>query len=203
MLKDELMLVIRRNTKPSKCVDNFGDLLNELEFEDPEYMDLVVKSMFKFITEEFELFETIKRVPQRKFVSRMLDPKFIDPSRFFIRVKRLADQRMEVRAAIELLIGNKSRITVDTGRRPFKISKDRALFLINRLGGYEYDRTWEDWHVLIKENLENYLESVSPIFEIARKDMLLWNYIPAIVKAIIQSKKREYGIDDNYGSRQE
>jgi hypothetical protein len=96
----ELMVVIRRNSQESPCITNFENLLHEID--SPVFINTVVNSTFDFLTEVFELFGSVDKVPQKRFKSKMLTTEFIDPMRFFGRVKQLADKDMDVRAAIEM-----------------------------------------------------------------------------------------------------
>lgn len=87
---DELMVVIRRNTQQSACIDNFEKLLYEID--DPIFVNTVVSSMHNLLTELFELFYAIERVPQKKFKAKMLTTQFVEPMRFFSRVKNVFKQ---------------------------------------------------------------------------------------------------------------
>ena len=44
---------------------------------------------------------------------------------------------------------------------------------------------------------DNFIKDLENVKELARKEMLLWNYIPAIVKAVIQTKRRSLNMDTN------
>ena len=101
---DELMVVINRNAQHSECIDNFEKLLYEID--DPIFVNTVVSSMHNLLTELFELFYAIERVPQKKFKAKMLTTQFVEPMRFFSRVKNIANSSMKIRAAIEFLEKN-------------------------------------------------------------------------------------------------
>ena len=117
---DDLMVVIRRNTQHSACIDNFEKLLYEID--DPIFVNTVVSSMYNLLTEVFELFYAIGRVPQKKFKAKMLTTQFVEPMRFFSRVKNLANSSMKIRAAIEFLEKNYTYLTVDTDRNTIRLS---------------------------------------------------------------------------------
>ena len=195
----ELMVVIRRNSQESPCITNFENLLHEID--SPVFINTVVNSMFDFLTEVFELFGAVDKVPQKKFKSKMLTTEFIDPLRFFGRVKQMADKDMDVRAAIELYEKKTSGATLDTNRKPVRLSIEEAEHIINKnfvFVGSEEDklryvtRTWKEINVNgLPEMRCEYLK------ELARKEMLVWNYIPAIIKAVLQTKRRSLDMDNN------
>ena len=195
----ELMVVIRRNSQESPCITNFENLLHEID--SPVFINTVVNSTFDFLTEVFELFGAVDKVPQKKFKSKMLTTEFIDPMRFFGRVKQLADKDMDVRAAIEMYERKTSAATVDTNRKPVRLSIEEAEHIINKNFVFVapdkdelryVSRTW-------KEIMTNGLPEMRCEYlkELARKEMLVWNYIPAIVKAILQTKRRSLDMDKN------
>ena len=194
----ELMVVIRRNSQESPCITNFENLLHEID--SPVFINTVVNSMFDFLTEVFELFGAVDKVPQKKFKSKMLTTEFIDPLRFFGRVKQMADKDMDVRAAIELYQKKTSGATLDTNRKPVRLSIEEAEHIINKNfifvveeEGLRYvTRTWKEINVNgLPEMRCEYLK------ELARKEMLVWNYIPAIIKAVLQTKRRSLDMDNN------
>ena len=194
----ELMVVIRRNSQESPCITNFENLLHEID--SPVFINTVVNSMFDFLTEVFELFSAVDKVPQKKFKSKMLTTEFIDPLRFFGRVKQMADKDMDVRAAIELYQKKTSGATLDTNRKPVRLSIEEAEHIINKNfvfvveeEGLRYvTRTWKEINVNgLPEKRCEYLK------ELARKEMLVWNYIPAIIKAVLQTKRRSLDMDNN------
>jgi hypothetical protein len=162
--------------------------------------------MFNFLTEAFELFKTVDRVPQKKFKSKMLTMEFIEPLRFFGKVRQMANADMRVRAAIEYLEQKHSNATVDTERKPVRFDLETAEKIINQVWDFEEPsvnhklvRLYRDWKWLflkyqedkIMQNHAEYLK------ELARKEMLVWNYIPGIIKAILQTKRRSLGMDNN------
>lgn len=195
----ELMTVIRRNSQESPCIENFEVLLNEINH--PEFVNAVVNDMFKFITEAFELFKSVDRVPQKRFKAKMLSQEFIQPMRFFGRTRQLADESMRVRAALELIEKEQSKLTVDTNRVPVKVSYDDAAKILNDF--YECHMTFKEIHqkyhgnALQDPEVVRFIQEGRDAKELARREMLLWNYIPAVVKAIIQTKRRSLDMDKN------
>jgi hypothetical protein len=95
----ELMVSIRRNAKNSACIENFENLLREID--NPEFVNVTVNSMTNFLSEWFELLRSVRCVQEKKFQSKMLTAQFIEPMRFFNRVKKMADEQMKIRAIIE------------------------------------------------------------------------------------------------------
>jgi hypothetical protein len=200
----ELMLVIRRNSQDSACITNFENLLYEID--SPVFVNTTVNSMFNFLTEAFELFKAVDRVPQKKFKSKMLTTEFIDPLRFFGKVRQMANADMRVRAAIEYLEHKLSNATVDTERKPVRFDIETAEKIINQMwefkeldANHKLVTVYKDWRWLflnyqedkIMQNHAEYLK------ELARKEMLVWNYIPAIIKAVLQTKRRSLDMDKN------
>ena len=195
---DELMVVIRRNTQHSACIDNFEKLLYEID--DPIFVNAVVSSMYNLLTEVFELFYAINRVPQKKFKAKMLTTQFVEPMRFFSRVKNLANSSMKIRAAIEFLEKNYTYLTVDTDRNPIRLSIEDAEKIINK--AIDPDSNYVNWETINRifynvDHTNEYIKLFERLKEKARKEMLVWNYIPAIIKAVIQTKRRSLNMDTN------
>ena len=195
---DELMVVIRRNTQHSACIDNFENLLYEID--DPIFVNAVVSSMYNLLTEVFELFYAINRVPQKKFKAKMLTIQFVEPMRFFSRVKNLANSSMKIRAAIEFLEKNYTYLTVDTDRNPIRLSIEDAEKIINK--AIDPDSNYVNWETINRifynvDHTNEYIKLFERLKEKARKEMLVWNYIPAIIKAVIQTKRRSLNMDTN------
>ena len=202
---NELMVVIRRNSEESACIKNFECLLREID--DYQYVNCVVSSMFNFLTETFELFGAVDRVPQKRFKAKMVSVDFIEPMRFFSGVKRMANETMKVRAAIERAERVYTDITVDTERNIVGVEIPEAERLINKFV-YGIDirdsrhrmKEYVDWVNIVKDFIEpedELKEKSENLKELARKEMLLWNYIPAVIKAIIQTKRRSLDMDTN------
>ena len=195
---DELMVVIRRNTQHSACIDNFEKLLYEID--DSIFVNAVVSSMYNLLTEVFELFYAINRVPQKKFKAKMLTIQFVEPMRFFSRVKNLANSSMKIRAAIEFLEKNSTYLTVDTDRNPIRLSIEDAEKIINK--AIDPDSNYVNWETINRifynvDHTNEYIKLFERLKEKARKEMLVWNYIPAIIKAVIQTKRRSLNMDTN------
>lgn len=173
---DELMKSIRKNTKGSSCIDNFEGLLREIN--DPRICNVIVSEMSGFLSDLFKLFHIINSIKGNvlEVKSKMLKDDFIESSRYFKKSKRLANNIMKYRAAYEYLDKTPTKITVNADKQKIKIKYIEALELINV-------STWG-------KNKED-------VLELARKVMLLYNHIPAIVKALIQTKRRSLGLDNN------
>ena len=168
---DELMVVIRRNTQHSACIDNFEKLLYEID--DPIFVNTVVSSMHNLLTEMFELFYAIDRVPQKKFKAKMLTTQFVEPMRF---------------------------VTVDADRNPMRLSIEDAEKIINKV--INPDSDYINWKTINRlfytvDHTNEYIKRLDDLKETARKEMLVWNYIPAIIKAVMQTKRRSLNMDTN------
>ena len=219
---NELMVSIRRNAKDSACITNFEDLLHEID--DPEFVNITVNSMTNFMSEWFELLSAAVVVPQKKFCSKMLTTQFIEPMRFFNRVKKMADEQMKIRAIIEdIEIGRavfnywqteprdnsslrRSSVTVDTNRKRIKVDHEEVVKYINENAAYRPDAEtfgcYVPWSMdnvgrLSDDDFDRLFPNNVALKELARKEMLVWNYIPGVIKAIIQTKRREMNMDNN------
>ena len=200
----ELMVSIRRNAKDSACIGNFETLLHEIS--DPEFVNTTVSSMFNFLTETFELFQVVDRIPQKKYQAKMLTLEFLEPLRFFGRIRSMADESMKLRAAIESVEGTRSLVTVDTDRKPLKSMTDREkAVVINDAFRFTREIETERGKAILLDK-KSYGEicqvGLDPkkseeFKELARRKMLIWNYIPGVIKAILQTKRRSLGMDNN------
>lgn len=190
----ELMVSIRRNAQESACINNFENLLKEVD--DPEFINTVLYSMHNFLTEFFELLGAVEKVPEKKFRSKMLDQGFIQPQRFFGKVRKLADDMMLVRSTLEYAIdGEYSGATRNTWRVSVRATESQMTKILNTL--LQKDLSWEELQGISRDELMKEIQGISEWKEIARKEMLIWNYIPGVIKALIQTKRREMGMDNN------
>ena len=217
---NELMVSIRRNVKNSACIENFENLLREID--NPEFVNVTVNSMTNFISEWFELLRSVRCVQEKKFRSKMLTTQFIEPMRFFNRVKKMADEQMKIRAIIEdieiyrnaneywkttphdVSSLRRSSVTVDTNRKRINVTNDEIEKYIKENATYELTEEQTGCYGIIADvsnlsadDFERLLPSRNELKELARKEMLVWNYIPGVIKAIIQTKRREMNMDNN------
>lgn len=173
------MLAIRRNTKPSKCIDVYENLI--LEINRPEITDIFISEMSGFMSKLFELFNEVDKLDSLKIKAKILTKDFIKPDSYFKSCKHIANQIMRVRAAVEYQeLKYFTPHTKDTeGHIILNITDKTAPIIID---------VWRVfWPNFNSEELK----------EIARKTMLLYHYIPAVYKALIQTKRRKLGIDYN------
>ena len=198
----EMMVSIRRNAKDSACINNFENLLREIE--NPEFVNVTVNSMTNFMTEWFELLGAVIVVPQKKYRSRMLTTQFIQPMRFFNRVKKMADEQMLVRSTLEWMFKSEcSNATRTTSRKPCMASVEEMTDIMNNIlkptdyDGNPIQLTWQELRAIPTDELEEMIPDADAMNELARKEMLVWNYIPGVIKAIIQTKRREMNMDNN------
>ena len=216
---NELMVSIRRNAKNSACIENFENLLREID--NPEFVNVTVNSMTNFLSEWFELLRSVRCVQEKKFRSKMLTTQFIEPMRFFNRVKKMADEQMKIRSIIEdieiyrnvndwkrnshdVLSFRRSSVTVDTNRKRINVTNDEIEKYIKENATYELTEEQtgcygiiDDVSNLSVDDFERLLPGRNELKELARKEMLVWNYIPGVIKAIIQTKRREMNMDNN------
>ena len=217
---NELMVSIRRSAKNSACIENFENLLREID--NPEFVNVTVNSMTNFLSEWFELLRTVRRVQEKKFRSKMLTTQFIEPMRFFNRVKKMADDQMKIRSIIEdieiyrntnahwkrspnyVSSLRRSSVTVDTNRKRINVTNEEIEKYIKENATYELTEEQTGCYGIIvdvsnlsADDFERLLPGRNELKELARKEMLVWNYIPGVIKAIIQTKRREMNMDNN------
>lgn len=171
---DEMMVAIKRNVKPSECVNNFEGLLREIN--DRRITDVFIKETSGFLSDLFKLFHEIDKLSNKEIKAKMLTKEFIRPEAYFKGSRKLADKIMRYRAAYEFLEKNYTAHTRTTARVPVVIKYKEAQKLVN-------DKTWAKTEDEMKE--------------LARKVMLLYHHTPAICKALIQTKRRKLGLDCN------
>ena len=217
---NELMVSIRRNAKNSACIENFENLLREID--NPEFVNVTVNSMTNFLSEWFELLRSVRCVQEKKFRSKMLTTQFIEPMRFFNRVKKMADDQMKIRSIIEdieiyrntnaywkrspnyVSSLRRSSVTVDTNRKRINVTNEEIEKYIKENATYELTEEQTGCYGIIvdvsnlsADDFERLLPDRNELKELARKEMLVWNYIPGVIKAIIQTKRREMNMDNN------
>ena len=217
---NELMVSIRRNAKNSACIENFENLLREID--NPEFVNVTVNSMTNFLSEWFELLRTVRCVQEKKFRSKMLTTQFIEPMRFFNRVKKMADEQMKIRSIIEdieiyrnvskpwklnsydVSSLRRSSVTVGTNRKRINVTNEEIEKYIKENATYELTEEQTGCYGIIADvsnlsadDFERLLPDRNELKELARKEMLVWNYIPGVIKAIIQTKRREMNMDNN------
>ena len=217
---NELMVSIRRNAKNSACIENFENLLREID--NPEFVNVTVNSMTNFLSEWFELLRSVRCVQEKKFRSKMLTTQFIEPMRFFNRVKKMADEQMKIRSIIEdieiyrnvskpwklnshdVSSLRRSPVTVDTNRKRINVTNEEIEKYIKENATYELTKEQTGCYGIIvdvsnlsADDFERLLPGRNELKELARKEMLVWNYIPGVIKAIIQTKRREMNMDNN------
>ena len=217
---NELMVSIRRNAKNSACIENFENLLREID--NPEFVNVTVNSMTNFLLEWFELLRSVRCVQEKKFQSKMLTTQFIEPMRFFNRVKKMADDQMKIRSIIEdieiyrntnaywkrspnyVSSLRRSSVTVDTNRKRINVTNEEIEKYIKENATYELTEEQTGCYGIIVDvsnlsvdDFERLLPGRNELKELARKEMLVWNYIPGVIKAIIQTKRREMNMDNN------
>ena len=217
---NELMVSIRRNAKNSACIENFENLLREID--NPEFVNVTVNSMTNFLSEWFELLRSVRCVQEKKFRSKMLTTQFIEPMRFFNRVKKMADDQMKIRSIIEdieiyrntnaywkrspnyVSSLRRSSVTVDTNRKRINVTNEEIEKYIKENATYELTEEQTGCYGIIvdvsnlsADDFERLLPGRNELKELARKEMLVWNYIPGVIKAIIQTKRREMNMDNN------
>ena len=204
----EMIAVIRKNTQHSSCIDTYEKLLKEIENE--EVVRTAVSDMNRFIEECMLLFKEIDKMDNNRFKSKMLTDDFICPERFFKSSLKMTNQYLYLNAAlnyrftdndynnvVKYSISNKNRLGDVWKKQYFDKKSEKSVYSSN-----EVERPNEFFKkndILVNKILSkfNVTEDSPEIREECRKVILLWNYHPAIVKAIIQTKRRALNLDKN------
>lgn len=187
---NDLMLAIRRNTQGSKCIDIFGNLLNEVE--DKEFIDTVIVDTHRFITEFSRLCKDVDNMKNLDYISRILTHEFILPHKYFRKSHKMAKVYLLM---YDMLVKKYPHAVYD-------IEKGIALPNVNFLGDIHHKEEFTANDVVEVFRYFGDLsglsvEQVKAKKELARMVILLYDYMPAIVKALIQTKRRGLNLDKN------
>lgn len=190
MAIEELMLAIRRNTQGSKCIEVFETLLKELP--DKNVVDTAVVDTHRFVSEFSRLVKDVDNMKNLDFKSKILTDEFIQPARYFFNSRNIAKLYLLMS---DILADKYKYIVCD-------IEKKVTLPGRNRLGDIYHKENYTAQDVVnvtrFFGDLSNLTaEEVKEKYELARKVVLLYNYMPAIVKAFIQTKRRNLDLDKN------
>lgn len=186
----ELMISIRRNTQGSKCIDVYEDLLKQIQ--DKEMVDTAIVDMHRFVGEFSRLCRDVDNMKSIDFISKMLTVEFFQPGRYFYNSQK--------RAKLYLLMGD---ILEDKYKHIVcDIEKKISLPNKNRLGDIYHKHNYTAQDVV---NVAKYFGDLSDLtidevkekYELARVVVLLYNYMPAVVKALFQTKRRSLNLDQN------
>jgi hypothetical protein len=188
----DLMITIRRNTQGSKCIEIFESLLNEVE--DKEFVDTVITDTHNFITEFMRLCKDVDNMKNLDYISRILTHEFILPQKYFRKSHSLAK--------VYLLMYD--RLTNIYSHPVYDVEKGIILSNVNFLGDIHH-KVDEDFTANDIVAIYKYFGDLSGLSvkevkakkELARMVILLYNYLPAIVKALIQTKRRSLNLDKN------
>ena len=204
----EMMAVIRKNTQHSSCIDIYEKLLKEIENE--EVVRTSVSDMNRFIEECMLLFKEIDKMDNNRFKPNMLTNDFICPERFFKSSLKMTNQYLYLNAAlnyrftdndynnvIKYSISNKNRLGDVWKKQYFDKKSEKSVYSSNEVE--KSDEYYKKNDIFVNKILSkfNVTEDSPEIREECRKIILLWNYHPAIVKAIIQTKRRALNLDKN------
>lgn len=204
----EMMAVIRKNTQHSSCIDTYEKLLKEIENE--EVVRTAVSDMNRFIEECMLLFKEIDKMDNNRFKSKMLTDDFICPERFFKSSLKMTNQYLYLNAAlnyrftdndynnvVKYSISNKNRLGDVWKKQYFDKKSEKSVYSSNEVE--RPDEYYKKNDILVNKILSkfNVTEDSPEIREECRKVILLWNYHPAIVKAVIQTKRRALNLDKN------
>ena len=188
----DLMITIRRNTQGSKCIEIFENLLNEVE--DKEFVDTVITDTHNFITEFMRLCKDVDNMKNLDYKSRILTHEFILPQKYFRKSHNFAK--------VYLLMYD--RLTNIYSHPVYDVEKGIILSNVNFLGDIHH-KVADDFTANDIVEIYKYFGDLSGLSvkevkakkELARMVILLYNYLPAIVKALIQTKRRSLDLDKN------
>ena len=187
---NDLMLAIRRNTQGSKCIDVFENLLREIP--DKNVVDTVIVDTHRFITEFSRLCKDVDNMKNLDYIARILTHDFIQPKRYFSKSRKNA----------QLYLMMSDMLTTQYTYPIFEMGKKIQLPNENFLGDIYHKNilSTDDIITVFKYfgDLSGMtVEVVKSKMELARMVVLLYNYLPAIVKALIQTKRRSLNLDKN------
>ena len=188
----DLMITIRRNTQGSKCIEIFESLLNEVE--DKEFVDTVITDTHNFITEFMRLCKDVDNMQNLDYKSRMLTHEFILPQKYFRKSHNFAK--------VYLLMYD--RLTNIYSHPVYDVEKGIILSNVNFLGDIHH-KVADDFTANDIVEIYKYFGDLSGLSvkevkakkKLTRMVILLYNYLPAIVKALIQTKRRSLDLDKN------
>lgn len=175
----DLMTAIRKNTQPSSGINTFENLIKEIQ--DTPIFNVIVGDMNGFIAEFKVLEKNIDMMENLTLKSKMLTYDFIEPKRYFIKTYR----------AMLCAMKELNRYNMGFGEnRTFDMGKKNRLGVLPSLNDPSVKQKYEVKYECSDEEKEE-------IYETLRRIFLLWNYMPAMVKAIIMTKRRSLGLDSN------
>ena len=188
----DLMITIRRNTQGSKCIEIFENLLNEVE--DKEFVDTVITDTHNFITEFMRLCKDVDNMKNLDYISRILTHEFILPQKYFRKSHNFAK--------VYLLMYD--RLTNIYSHPVYDVEKGIILSNVNFLGDIHH-KVADDFTANDIVEIYKYFGDLSGLSvkevkakkKLTRMVILLYNYLPAIVKALIQTKRRSLDLDKN------
>lgn len=175
----DLMASIRKNTQPSAGISTFENLLKEIQ--DTPIFNVIVADMNGFIGEFKVLEKNVDMMENLTLKSKILTYDFIEPKKYFTK------------SYYGMLNVMKELNRYNKGfgeNRTFDMSKKSILGVLPSFNDPSVVHKY-----LIKYECTD--DKKEQIYETFRKIFLLWNYMPAIVKAIIMTKRRSLGLDQN------
>lgn len=175
----ELMTVIKRNTQPSACINTFENLLKEIQ--DSPIFNVIIADMNDFISYFKVLEKNVDMMENLPLKSNILTYDFIVPKRYFVKSFRA------------MIIVMKELNRFNEGfceNRTYDMSKKNILGILPPIDSPIVKQSFTVKYTCSKEEKEEIYENIRKIF-------LTWNYMPAIVKAIIMTKRRNLGLDTN------
>lgn len=186
----DLMISIRRNTQGSQCINIFEKLLNEVE--DKEFVDTVMVDTHRFITEFSRLCKDVDNMKNLDYIARILTHEFILPHKYFRKSYNMA----KLYLLMNDMLVNKYPHPIYNAEKGIVLSNTNFLGTIH----HKEEFTANDVMAVFKYfgDLSGLsVEEVKNKKELARMVILLYNYMPAIVKALIQTKRRGLNLDKN------
>lgn len=186
----DLMLAIRRNTQGSKCIDVFETLLREIP--DKNVVDTVIVDTHRFITDFSRLCKDVDNMKNLDYIARILTYDFIQPKKCFYKSRKNA----------QLYLMMSDMLSIEYTHPVYNVDKKIQLPGVNSLGDIYHKEIFSANEIV--EVFKYFgdlsglsVEKVKEKMDLARRVVLLYNYQPAIVKALIQTKRRGLNLDKN------
>lgn len=178
MKASQLMTRIKKQLEYTKGIENFGNLLHEICCKDSKYVETIVKEMHQFMDDFNRIADDVDNLTDKALISRILSYDFIVPKKYFPQSRKNAATYIKLNRC---LVNKFNSMHLSN----WEIGKD------NILG----DVLKEEEIIRPYKHLNDYTnENVNETMECLRKNILLWNYLPMVVKAIFNTKKRSLDI---------
>lgn len=183
----DLLAAVRKYTKGSAGIDNFENLLGEVN--NYWLTSAVIKNLNKFIEDFVITVRDIDQMKSKSLQAKILTYDFLCVEKYFKETNKEMENVVKRLRFLNIAYGEKrhydfSRTSIiGNFNTNFKGSKS-----IKAPDGYNKF----SFTLVVDDEAKKF-----EFYEQVRKEFLLWNYIPVVVKAIIMTKRRSLGFDTN------